>query len=80
VLPIDPTEPFAANVLRIGDRVLCAAEHPRTRERLEGAGISTLTVEADELAKAEGGLTCGCLLVSGQLPIGDRRVAIAVGD
>ena len=80
VLPIDPTEPFAANVLRIGDRVLCAAEHPRTRERLEGAGISTLTVEADELAKAEGGLTCGCLLVSSQLPIGDRRVAIAVGD
>jgi dimethylargininase len=67
VLPIDPAEPFAANVLRIGDRVLCATEHPRTRERLEAAGIRTLTVEADELAKAEGGLTCGCLLVSCQL-------------
>ena len=64
VLPIDPTEPFAANVLRIGDHVLCAAEHPRTRERLETEGIRTLTVEADELAKAEGGLTCGSLLVA----------------
>jgi dimethylargininase len=67
VLSIDPAEPFAANVLRIGDRVLCASEHPRTRARLEAAGIRTSTVEADELAKAEGGLTCGCLLVSCQL-------------
>jgi len=65
VLSIDPTEPFAANVLRIGNRVLCATEQPRTRERLEAGGIRTLAVEADELAKAEGGLTCGCLLVDG---------------
>jgi dimethylargininase len=64
VLSIDPTEPFAANVLRIDDRVLCATDHPRTRERLEAEGIRTLTVEADELAKAEGGLTCGSLLVA----------------
>jgi dimethylargininase len=64
ILSIDPAEPFAANVLRIDDRVLCATEHPRTRERLEGEGIRTLTVDADELAKAEGGLTCGSLLVA----------------
>jgi len=64
ILSIDPREPFAANVLRIDDRVLCATEHPRTRERLEAEGIRTLTVDADELAKAEGGLTCGSLLVA----------------
>jgi len=51
-------------VLRIDDRVLCATEHSRTRERLEAEGIRTLTVDADELAKAEGGLTCGSLLVA----------------
>jgi len=62
VIEIDPSEPFAANVLRAGGRVMCAAEHPRTRARLDAAGISTLSVPAGELAKAEGGLTCGSLI------------------
>src|SRR5206468_1656537 len=31
IVPVDPTEPLAANVLRVGDRILCASEHPRTR-------------------------------------------------
>ena len=61
---IDPVEPYAANVLRIGRRVMCAAEFPRTRKRLEALGIVTTVVHAGELAKAEGGLTCGCLLLS----------------
>lgn len=55
---VDPAEPSAANVLRVGRRVLCAAEYPRTRARLEAAGLETCAVEASELAKAEGGLTC----------------------
>ena len=63
ILAVDPDEPFAANVLRIGSRVLCASEHPRTRALLESNGITTASVEAGELAKAEGGLTCGSVLV-----------------
>ena len=63
ILHVDPLEPAAANVVRIGDRVLCAAEYPRTQARLESAGVSTMSVPAGELAKAEGGLTCCSLLV-----------------
>lgn len=63
LLEIDPGEPFAANVLRVGETVVCAAEHPRTRARLDARGLRTVSVPAGELAKAEGGLTCGCLLL-----------------
>jgi dimethylargininase len=55
---VDPSEPAAANVLRIGAHVICAAEHPRTRALLASRGIATTTVPAGELAKAEGGVTC----------------------
>jgi N-dimethylarginine dimethylaminohydrolase len=49
-------------VLTIGGRVLCADEHPRTRARLDARGFITCSVPAGELAKAEGGLTCGALV------------------
>ena len=63
LIEVDRKEPMAANVLRVGDRVVCADEHPRTRQRLEAHGIVTATVPASELAKAEGAVTCGSLLV-----------------
>ncbi len=62
LIEVDTSEPAAANVLRIGDRVICAGEHPRTRARLDAAGLTTLAIDAGELAKAEGGLTCGSLV------------------
>ncbi len=61
-LAIHPDEPFAANALRIGERVIHAEEFPRTREHLEREGIAVRPVPASELAKAEGGVTC-CSLV-----------------
>jgi len=42
--------------------VLFAADFPRTGERLSDAGFRTLPVDASELAKAEGALTC-CSLI-----------------
>ena len=63
LIEVDRKEPMAANVLRVGDRVVCADEHPRTRQRLEAHGIVTTTVPASELAKAEGAVTCGSLLI-----------------
>lgn len=62
LIETDPDEPAAANVLAVGDRVLCAAEYPRTRVRIEAQGFATLSAPAGELAKAEGGLTCGSLV------------------
>jgi dimethylargininase len=62
LVEVDPAEPAAANVLLIGDTVVCADEHARTRRRLEARGFVTRSVPAGQLAKAEGGLTC-CSLV-----------------
>ena len=58
VLEVDPSEPFAANVLRVGTRLFAAAEHPRTNERIRAAGFELEELELSEFAKAEAGLTC----------------------
>jgi dimethylargininase len=63
LVEIDPAEPMGANVLRVGEVTLCAAAFPRTRERLEARGIVTEPVEASEIAKAEGALTCCSVIV-----------------
>ena len=62
-LEVDPSESHAANALRIGACVLYDTAHPRTHDRLVGAGVRTVLVEADELAKAEGALTCCSLIL-----------------
>lgn len=63
VITVDPAEPFGGNGVRVGGVIIYPAEFPRTRERLEQAGIRVLPVPAGELAKAEGGVTCCSLLV-----------------
>jgi dimethylargininase len=63
-IEVHPAEPFAANALRVGQVLLHPAAFPRTRERLEARGFTVRTVEADELAKAEAGLTCCSVLVA----------------
>mgnify|MGYP001343540701 CR=1 FL=1 len=64
LLEVDACEPWAANVLRIDEIVLAARAFPRTNERMAARGIALRTVAADELAKAEGGLTCCSLIFS----------------
>jgi dimethylargininase len=68
---VDPTEPGAANAVRLPPatenntqvpRVILAAEFPLTAARVRGAGIEVILVPAAELAKAEGAVTC-CSLV-----------------
>lgn len=63
VIEVDPSEPFAANVLLVNGRALFPEEFPRTRRRLEDVGIRTMPTPVSELAKAEAGLTCCCLLL-----------------
>ncbi len=61
-IEIDPSESYAANALLIGDTIIYPKAFPTTRKKLEDAGIKIVDVDADELAKAEGALTC-CSLI-----------------
>lgn len=63
LIDIDPEEPFAANGLLLGDTVIYPTAFPRTAARLRAHGLTLEMVDADELAKAEGGVTCCCLLL-----------------
>lgn len=62
LIRVDPGEPYAANALWVAGTVIYPASFPRTQARLEGAGVRVVLVQADELAKAEGALTCCSLL------------------
>ena len=61
-IEVDPSEPVAANALLIGDRLIYPSAYPLTRASLEAAGLKLTLVDASELAKAEGGVTC-CSLI-----------------
>jgi dimethylargininase len=60
---IDPGEPQAANALRLDDRIIFPAAFPRTADRLARRGLRLQTVDASEVAKAEGAVTCCSLIV-----------------
>lgn len=62
VIEVDPGEPHGANAVLIEDAVLMPAAFPKTRARLEAAGIAVTAVDLSELAKAEGAATC-CSLI-----------------
>lgn len=57
-----PDEEFPTmgpNVLALAPRVALAVEgNPRTRERMERAGVEVLTYRGEELSKGDGGPTC----------------------
>lgn len=70
-IAVDPAEPGAANVLRIGSALVQDAAYPRTRAALERRGLAVHSVDLSELAKAEGAVTCCSLIVArgpGYLP------------
>jgi dimethylargininase len=64
VLTIDPTEPWAANVLAIADTVIIPASAPRTLARLRDYGVNAVPVDVSELQKAEAGVTCLSLIIN----------------
>ena len=61
-IAVDPAEPMAANALHLWDRIIFPAAFPRTADRLARRGFTLVTVDASELAKAEGAVTC-CSIV-----------------
>ncbi len=63
VIEVAPEEPFGANTLTVMGVTLVSADYPRTRERLEAAGVVTRALEVGELHKAEAALTCLSLIL-----------------
>jgi dimethylargininase len=61
-IKVDPSEPYAANAVLVDGMVIYPSSFPKTKRKLEEAGINLLLVNADELAKAEGAVTC-CSLI-----------------
>ncbi len=61
-IEVDPSEPEAANAVMVGDAVIFQPVYPKTCQRLERAGVRLVLVDASELGKAEGALTC-CSLI-----------------
>jgi dimethylargininase len=66
IIDIDPSEPYAANALWVNGTVIYPSSFPRTQKRLQDAGIRLSIVDASELAKAEGALTCCSLIFTEQ--------------
>ncbi len=61
-IDVDEAEPAAANAVWLGDTVLYPSSFPKTQRRLEEAGLRLKIVDATEVAKAEGAVTC-CSLI-----------------
>ena len=61
-IEVDPSEPYAANVLMVGQALVYQPAYPKTLTRLQAAGLQPVLVDQSELAKAEGALTCCSLL------------------
>jgi dimethylargininase len=63
LIDVHPSEPFAANCLPVNGEIIFPAEFPKTRAKLEARGYKVRTVQVDELAKAEGAVTCCSLII-----------------
>jgi len=59
---VDQAEAAAANCLRVGDRLIVPADHPRTAEHLRDRGFDVVELDVSELQKAEAGVTCMSLV------------------
>ena len=58
IIPVDVSEAYAANCIRINDRVLLPAGFPKTRQALEDRGYRVVELEMSEFRKMDGGLSC----------------------
>jgi dimethylargininase len=62
VIVVPDEEAPAANCLALGDTVLVPAGYPRTAAQIWHRGYQVLSVPLSEYAKADGGMTCLCVL------------------
>lgn len=62
ILEVAPDEPWAANVLVIGQTVVIPASFPATARMLAKLGWNVCPLDVSELMKAEAGVTCMSLI------------------
>jgi dimethylargininase len=58
LVPVPRAEPWAGDVLVIGERIIVSDAFPATSDRLGTEGWEVIPVGVSEFAKAEGGVTC----------------------
>ncbi len=58
LIEVPESERYAANCIRVNERVLIAAGYPRTRAAIEDCGYATVPLEMSEFRKLDGGLSC----------------------
>ncbi len=63
LIEVDPSEPYAANCLPLGNSIIFPLAFPKTCAKLEARGSQVVTVDVSELAKAEGAVTCCSLII-----------------
>lgn len=64
LIEVDASEPFAANCLPVNGQIIYPTAFPNTQRKLEEKGFRVVNVNLDELAKAEGAVTCCSLIIS----------------
>ena len=69
LIDVDESEPFAANCLPVGDAIIFPVAFPKTSARLMAHGYMIKTVVVDELAKAEGAVTCCSLILDDPIKV-----------
>ncbi len=62
VITVDPDEPWAANTISLGDKILMHAGFPRTHAILQELNFNITTIDISEFLKVEAGLSCLSLL------------------
>ena len=62
VIEVDFSEPYAANALRVRDRIVYPTQHRKTTARLKSRGLKIRPVDMSEFLKAEGGVSCGSIV------------------
>lgn len=72
LIDVPPEEAWAANVLVLGRDIVMPQGFPQTRELLELQGFRIHAVELSELLKAESGVTCSSIILTG-----DPALAVA---
>jgi dimethylargininase len=58
IVTVPDEERYAANALRVNDRVLVAEGYPKTRAAIEALGFDVIALDMSEFRKLDGGLSC----------------------
>jgi dimethylargininase len=58
LIPVSLAEAYAANCIRVNERILIAAGYPQLRAVLTARGYEVIALEMSEFRKMDGGLSC----------------------